>query len=448
MTPSSSSSKSDALDQMRQRFDFGPYPRQPIEASPKDDPNLLFIHNLVTPYYLKHNQIPSTEGKLILDAGCGSGYRALTLAEANPGAKIVGVDLSPKSIDLAKERATHHQLQDRIEFYAISIEEVAQLGLQFDYINCDEVLYFADNIADMLGAMQSVLSPQGIIRANLHSALQRAPFYCAQELFGLMGLMEDGAEEMALPIVTETMKALKKDSHIKKLIWAPKYEDPERSQQLILSNHLLRGDKGYRIPDMFAALDQSGLELLSMVNWRQWSVEDLFQDPDNLPDYIAMGLAGSDDATRLTMYELLNPVHRLIDFWCTHADAPSVGKCVASWALADWQTAKIYLHPQLKTEKFREAAVQAIQSGTALVVSQFIALPALKPVVVEPAVVSLLLRLWQSPQPFADLVDTWQRIHPVDLVTLEPLDQAAATQAVAAALGRLEPFLYVLAEQP
>ncbi|TVQ13496.1 MAG: class I SAM-dependent methyltransferase [Leptolyngbya sp. DLM2.Bin27] len=448
MSPSSPSPQADALEKMRQRFDFGPYPRKPLEATPKDDHNLLFIHNLVTPYYLKHNQIPRTEGKLILDAGCGSGYHALTLAAANPGAKIVGVDLSPKSIELAKERAAHHQLQDRTEFYAMSIEEVAQLGLQFDYINCDEVLYFADSIADLLGAMRSVLSPQGIIRANLHSFHQRQVLFRAQQLFGLMGLMEDDAEEMALPIVVETVKALKKNVPLKALAWSSVYEDPQRNQELILSNHLLRGDKGYRIPDLFAALDQSGLELLSMVNWRQWSVEDLFEDPDNLPDYIAMGLAASDEATRLTMYELLNPVHRLLDFWCTHPDLPPSGKPVAAWGLADWQTAHLHLHPQLKTEKFREAAVQAIQSGTALVVSQFIALPALKPVVVEPAVASLLLRLWQSPQPFTALVATWQRIHPVDLVTLEPLDQAAATQAVAAALGRLEPFLYILAEQP
>jgi hypothetical protein len=328
----------------------------------------------------------------------------------------------------------------------MSIEEVAQLGLQFDYINCDEVLYFADSIADLLTAMRSVLSPQGIIRANLHSFHQRQVLFRAQQLFGLMGLLEDDAEEMALPIVVETMKALKKAVPLKALAWGTAYEDPQRNQEFILSNHLLRGDKGYRIADLFAALDQSGLEFLSMVNWRQWSVEDLFQDPDNLPDYIAMGLAASDEATRLTMYELLYPAHRLLDFWCTHP-VPAAAQPAAAWGLADWQTATVALHPQLKTDKFREAAVEAIQIGTALVVSQFIALPALKPVVVEPAVASLLLRLWQSPQPFATLVATWQRIHPVDLVTLEPLDQAAATQAVAAALGRLEPFLYVLAEQ-
>ena len=107
----------------------------------------------------------------------------------------------------------------------------------------------------------------------------------------------------------------------------------------------------------------------------------------------------------------------------------------------------LYLHPQLKTEAFRQAAVEAIHKGTALVVSQFISLPALNPITVEPAVASLLLRLWQSPQPFSALVDTWQQIHPLDLVTLAPLDRATATQTVAAALGRLEPFLYVLASR-
>jgi len=59
-------------------------------------------------------------------------------------------------------------LTDNTEFHVISIEELPQLGLSFDYINCDEVLYFFPDPSVGLQAMKSVLQPDGIIRTNLH----------------------------------------------------------------------------------------------------------------------------------------------------------------------------------------------------------------------------------------------------------------------------------------
>lgn len=128
----------DIREKIRQQFDSGPYPRIPLEKSPKNDAKSLYIHNLVNPYYLRNQKVIETKGKLILDAGCGTGYKSLVLAEANPGAKIVGVDISEKSVELARQRLDYHGF-DNTEFHAISIEELPALGLNFDYINCDDV---------------------------------------------------------------------------------------------------------------------------------------------------------------------------------------------------------------------------------------------------------------------------------------------------------------------
>ncbi|BAU41837.1 methyltransferase domain-containing protein [Leptolyngbya sp. O-77] len=68
----------------------------PLDQSPKDDPNSLFKHSLITAYYRREGRVIDPQDRLILDAGCGSGYKCLMLAEANPGAKIVGMDLSEK----------------------------------------------------------------------------------------------------------------------------------------------------------------------------------------------------------------------------------------------------------------------------------------------------------------------------------------------------------------
>ena len=123
---------SELLEKIRQQFDFGPYPRIPIDKSPKDNANSLFIHNLVTPYYLRNQKFIDTKEKLIVDAGYGTGYKTLTLAEANPGAKIVGIDISEESIKLARQRLRHHGFENT-EFHLISLYDLPKLRLEFDY---------------------------------------------------------------------------------------------------------------------------------------------------------------------------------------------------------------------------------------------------------------------------------------------------------------------------
>jgi ubiquinone/menaquinone biosynthesis C-methylase UbiE len=151
---------SDLLEIMRQRFDSSPYPRQPLEKSPKNETDKLYIHSLVNAYYLRNQKVIDTQGKLILDAGCGSGYKSLMLAEANPGAKIVGFDISPESVKLARERLDYHGF-DNAEFHVLALEELPSLNQQFDYINCDELLYLLPDINVGLKAMQAVLKPNG-----------------------------------------------------------------------------------------------------------------------------------------------------------------------------------------------------------------------------------------------------------------------------------------------
>ena len=185
-----STTSPEQLEKIRQQFEFEPYPRIPIDFSPKENADLMFIHNLATAYYLRDRTVISQQNTVILDAGCGTGSNCLALAQANPGAKIVGIDLSAKSVDLAKKRLEYHGIENA-EFHALGIGKLPHLGIEFDYINCDEVLYLFPDIADGLRAMKAVLKPQGIIRSNLHSELQRVIYFRAQKLFGLMGLMDE-----------------------------------------------------------------------------------------------------------------------------------------------------------------------------------------------------------------------------------------------------------------
>ena len=206
--------KSDIVEKIRQQFNSAPYPRIPLEKSPKDNYQLLYIHNLITPYYLRNQTVIETEGKIILDAGCGTGYKSLTLAEANPGAKIVGIDLSEEAVNLARHRLEYHGFENA-EFHVLSIEDLPKLGLEYDYINSDEVLYLLPDIKAGLKILNSVLKYQGIIRANFHSSLQRFAYFWAQEVFKMMGLMDENPRELEMELAREIMTALKDDVLLK-----------------------------------------------------------------------------------------------------------------------------------------------------------------------------------------------------------------------------------------
>jgi 2-polyprenyl-3-methyl-5-hydroxy-6-metoxy-1,4-benzoquinol methylase len=436
---------SDLLEKIRQQYETSPYPRIPLEKSPKDDLNSLYIHNLVTSYYLRYQKLIDTQGKVILDAGCGSGYKSLVLAEANPGAKIIGIDISEESVRLADQRLHHHGF-DNVEFHVMSIYDLPSLGMEFDYINNDEMLYLLPDLVPALQAMKSVLKPNGIIRTNLHSFLQRSMFFRAQKLFNVMGLTDENPEDLEIQIVVETMKALKDQVDLKAKTWNPSYEG-EDGKQSVLMNHLLQSDKGYTIPEMFDFLRAADLEFVSMVYWRHWDVTELFKEPDNLPAFWGMSLPEVSTQERLHLFELLHPVHRLLDFWCAHPSYAESFVAVEQWELSDWQGAWVHLHPQLRTPQSREELIQCITDQKPFTISRYVTLPALAPVEIDTTVAACLLPLWEGSQPVKSLVERWLKLRPLHPVTLEPVSEKAAFEEVQQFLAKLEVFLYILLER-
>jgi SAM-dependent methyltransferase len=432
------------LEKIRHQFDFGPYPRIEIDRSPKDEVNLLYYHNLVTPFYLRNQKVINPEGLIILEAGCGTGYKALVLAEANPGAKIIGIDISKESIELARKRFQYHGVENG-EFHLLSLYDLPNLGLEFDYINCDELLYLFPEPGVALQAMKSVLKPQGIIRSNLHSSIQRFNYFRAQELFRLMGLMDSNPEDMEIDIAVETMKALKDNVDLKTKAWNPSYEG-EDGKEAVLMNYLFQGDKGYTIPDLFAVLRAANLEFISMVKWRQWNLLDLFKDPDNLPVLLAISLPEISVEQQLHLFELLHPIHRLLDFWCGHPNQAQPFVPVADWSSSDWLNAKVYLHPQLKKPAVQEEVINCSTQFHLFEISKYLPVAG-EQSLIDSLIAACLLPLWEEAQSVPSLMERWQKLQPVHPVTLEPTAESDAFNVVSSALTALERFGYVLLER-
>ncbi len=431
----------EVLEKIRQQFDYGPYPRYPLDQSPGTDRDFLFIHNLTTPYYLRYRQRPPQD-LVILDAGCGSGYKALALALANPGAKIVGIDLSAKSVELAQKRLEFHQISN-FEFHVLPIERVGELGMTFDYINCDEVLYLVPDPVATLVTFKQVLKSQGILRFNFHNQYQRQLYFQAQEFFGMMGLMQDNPEEFELRTVQEIMEQLSDKCDLKRTTWNRKYEGElnEDKTQFILMNYLLQGDKGFTIPQIFEYLERADLEFIEMIPWPKWRFKSLFKDPENLPATLTLALEEATPGEILHLINLLNPSERLLDLWCGH---PNVETTVVSAGQA-----MVSFHPQLRNEEVKQVWQSHLQGGRPLILSDYLKVPvqgALQSEKVEIDAIALgaLWPLFEGTQSFESLLERWLQLYPRDLLTLQPVPMEIANTMLRELLLFLNQYLYVL----
>ncbi|MGM0457284.1 MAG: class I SAM-dependent methyltransferase [Cyanobacteriota bacterium] len=432
------------LDAVKQQFERSPYPRQPLDQTPKNNPSYLYKHHFASAYYHRNQQVIDPSDRVILDAGCGSGYKALALAYANPGAKIVGIDFSEESVKLARTRLDYHGIEN-VQFEAMAIEDIASLGMEFDYINCDEVLYLLPDPEAGLQALKSVLNPQGIIRGNLHSALQRVNYFRAQKLFKMMGLMEDDvSDEMAIELSQETMESLRDFVDLKKRVWSAKIKGNEEA---LLANYLLREDRGYTIPDLFALLERTELEFISMVNWRQWNPFNLFVEEDKLPAFLGMSLPETSIEERLHLYELLHPVHRLLDFWVGHPDQGQDWTPPEDWTEQQWRTAEVHLHPLLHTPTVRQELEACIQEHRGFAISQQLSIPGVAQVLVESVTATCLLPLFEQPQPLSTLTAFFQEMRPLNPVTGQPTSPQEAFRAVRDLLQTLESLSFVFLSQ-
>ncbi|MBW4522403.1 MAG: class I SAM-dependent methyltransferase [Scytolyngbya sp. HA4215-MV1] len=426
---------------VRQMHDAEPYPNIPIATLPQDNLIDLYLYNLVTSYYLRNRQVISTQGKVILDAGCGTGYKCLNLAFANPGAKIVGVDFSEPSIAIARERLQYHNIADA-EFHVLALENLPSLGLQFDYINIDEVLYFLPDPVAGLQAVKTVLRPDGIIRTNFHSSLQRFVYYRAQELFSLLGLTESSPDKAEFDLTRGIMHALKEDVFLKSMIWKPQFQTDD---QMLLQNFLNRGDKGWTISQLFSALRDADLEFISMVNWWQWDLTQLFQNFDDLPVDFMIRLAEMSTEEQLHLFELFHPIHRLLDIWCGHPDAAQSSMPVFQWTVEHWQQATVHLHPQFCTPMIRDEMVDAIIQQHTFDLGRYFRMTN-EPVTLDSTIAACLLPLVESPQPMLALVQRWQQIQPLHPLTLESITEWEAFDRIKDLLVYLEELGYVLLE--
>jgi len=125
-------------------------------------------------------EFPKWKGKRVLEVGCGLGTESTNFARA--GAIVTAVDLSEKSLELAKKRFEVFGLQG--SFYHGNAEELTKIlpeGSQFDLIWSFGVIHHTPHPEKVVEQFHKLLAPDGEVRLMVYSKVSYKLFFLMRE---------------------------------------------------------------------------------------------------------------------------------------------------------------------------------------------------------------------------------------------------------------------------
>ena len=194
---------------------------------------------------------PYRDDRSILVAGCGT-MQAAHYALRWPRARVVGIDVSAKSIEFTRELKSKHGL-DNLEVRQLPVERAAELDQMFEHVVCTGVLHHLSDPDAGLQALRNVLEPNGALHAMVYAPYGRAGIYMLQDYCRRLGI---GPTDSEISDLAASLKALPPDHPIVPLL----RNSPDFADQAGLADALLHPqDRPYSVPQLMDFLDRAGL---------------------------------------------------------------------------------------------------------------------------------------------------------------------------------------------
>lgn len=102
------------------------------------------------------------QGSVVLEAGCGTGAQTAVIAKNSPGARIISIDISPESLDAARDRAISEG-NSAAEHLNCDIFGLPFSAESFDHIFVCFVLEHLHDPEGALSCLMRALKPGGTI---------------------------------------------------------------------------------------------------------------------------------------------------------------------------------------------------------------------------------------------------------------------------------------------
>lgn len=253
---------SETTQRVLQQYDEFPYPLR----NPGDERTRLHITSLDDLPSINHYCFQGRrnfQGGRFLVAGGGTGDAVTYLIHQlrDLESTVVYLDISPKSLEIAKSRLACLGVEQRVTWLCGSLLDLPKMGLEpFDYINCSGVLHHLDEPEAGLQALLSVLKPDGALGLMLYGQYGRTGVYQMQDL---MRLVNKGASDthsmvdntrIVLGTLPET-NWFRRGANL----FTPRLE---ASDAELYDMFLHSRDRAYSVPQLYQLLDGAGLHFV------------------------------------------------------------------------------------------------------------------------------------------------------------------------------------------
>lgn len=197
------------------------------------------------------------DDRSILIAGCGTS-QAARWAARYPAARVMGIDVSPASLEAEQRLIERHQIEN-LELRELPIERVGTLGRSFDQIVCTGVLHHLADPPDGLRALREVLTPDGALQLMVYARYGRFGITMIQDYVRRLGLEATPEDIDSLIAVLRELPLGHPLSHLLR-------NTPDFTNRDALADALLNPrEQTYTVPELFDLLEVGGLRFARWV---------------------------------------------------------------------------------------------------------------------------------------------------------------------------------------
>lgn len=269
---------------VKEQYTLYPYPYVPIgemESLIIPTASYTFVYYNCTRKYRKPEKIK------ILDAGCGTGFSTMKLAQQNPGAEIIGIDISSKSLEIASLRVKKisHLLDPntKITLLKMDLLNLDSLKEKFDFIVSTGVIHHLSDPQKGLKNLVKKLKDDGIIHLLLYAKYPRHYINLTQRAIKILQLNQNDLQE-GLKIGREFINFLPED-HPLKIDYKKHLEkfsenisiESSYSDSYFIDTYLNVNETSYTIDEIFDLLERTNLKFCCFKDEFHWDILKYFE---------------------------------------------------------------------------------------------------------------------------------------------------------------------------
>lgn len=222
--------------------------------------NGLFLEQIN--YYIYKGKKYDFNDYNILVAGVGLGGDIINMGFflKKYKTRIVGIDLSPTSLDICKNRLHKYNLENDIELIEMSLLDLnPNIHGTFDLIICEGVLHHLEDPQKGLDALKSVLKDDGCIHMMVYGKYGRTGVYQMQDL-----MKKINYNTKDFPNKIQNFKTIHKQLPENNWFKLGEHLIPDHkvSDEGIVDLILHHQDRSYTIPELYEWINNSKLHIV------------------------------------------------------------------------------------------------------------------------------------------------------------------------------------------